>query len=67
MFLWGLYIDPLYVALFVITLVISGGSQIYIKSTFGRWSQVPNRTGLTGLDVGMLLVKTQSFGGPAGA
>ena len=32
MFLWGLWIDPLYIVLFVVTLVISGAAQLYIKS-----------------------------------
>jgi Zn-dependent membrane protease YugP len=66
MFLWGLYIDPLYLALFVITLVISGGAQIYISRTFSQWSQVPNHAQLTGLEVGKLLVQTQRFGGASG-
>jgi Zn-dependent membrane protease YugP len=42
MFLWGLWVDPLYLALFIVTLVISIGAQVYIKSTFGKWNQVDN-------------------------
>ncbi len=49
--LFGLYIDSLYIVLFVVTLVISGAAQMYVKSTFSRWSQVPNSAGLSGLQV----------------
>ena len=43
MLFWGFYLDPLYVVLFIATLVISGGSQLYITNTFRTWSQVANR------------------------
>jgi uncharacterized protein len=66
MFLWGLWIDPLYLVLFVVTLVISGASQVYIKSTFGKWSQVVNSAGLSGAQVGERLVSRASFGGSSG-
>jgi uncharacterized protein len=66
MFFWGFYLDPLYVALVVVTLFISLGSQLYISSTFGRWAKVNNRAGLTGQQVGYRLVSTASFGGQSG-
>jgi Zn-dependent membrane protease YugP len=66
MLFWGFYLDPLYVALFVITLVISAGSQVYITSTFSRWNKVPNRIGLTGKQVGIQLTFRASFGGVSG-
>ena len=47
MFLWGLWIDPLYLVLFIVTLVISGAAQVYIRSTFAKWSQVTNAAGLS--------------------
>lgn len=31
MFLWGLWIDPLYVVLFVATLIISGAAQLHMS------------------------------------
>ena len=52
MFLWGLWIDPLYIVLIVATLVISGAAQIFIKSQFGKWSGVRNSAGLTGVQIG---------------
>jgi Zn-dependent membrane protease YugP len=66
MFLWGLYVDPLYIVLFVVTLVISGASQVYIRSTFSKWNAVANAAGLSGARVGEELVARASFGGASG-
>lgn len=65
--MWGLWIDPLYLALFIVTLVISIGAQVYIKSTFGKWNGVANSSGLSGAQVGDRLVERVSFGGARGA
>ncbi len=67
MFLWGLWIDPLYLVLFIVTLVISGAAQLYIKSTFAKWSAVRNSSGLAGVRVGERLVAGVDFGGARGA
>jgi Zn-dependent membrane protease YugP len=67
MFLWGLYIDPLYIVLFIVTLLISGASQLYIRSTFGKWDGVRNSAGMAGAQVGQRLVDRASFGGASGA
>ena len=67
MFLWGLWIDPLYLVLFIVTLAISGAAQFYIKSTFGRWSAVRNSSGLAGAQVGERLVAGVDFGGARGS
>ena len=67
MLLWGLWIDPLYLVLLVVTLVISGASQVYIKSTFGKWSKVANGEGLSGQQVGERLVQRALFGDASGA
>ena len=67
MFLFGLWIDPLYIVIFIVTLVISGASQVYIKSTFGKWSKVTNSSGLSGVEVGERLVQRASFGGASGS
>jgi Zn-dependent membrane protease YugP len=61
MALWGLYLDPVYLLLFIVTLVISGASQLYIRSTFSRWSQVANGAGLPGVEVGQRLVSGAAF------
>jgi uncharacterized protein len=64
--LFGLYLDPLYIVLFVVTLVISGAAQLYIKSTFARWNGVRNGVGLSGLEVGDRLLSAAMFGGRNG-
>ena len=44
-------LDPLYIIFMVATLVVSGGAQLYIRSTYGRWSRVANGAGLSGAQV----------------
>jgi hypothetical protein len=67
MLMWGLYIDPLYIVLFVVTLVISGAAQAYIGRTFATWDAVANSAGLVGAQVGQELVRRASFGGASGS
>ena len=67
MLLWGFYIDPLYIVLFIATLLISGAAQLFIKSQFGKWSGVRNSAGLTGVQIGQRLVDDVDFGGSRGA
>lgn len=46
------WIDPVYFwYIFIPTLLISIGVQIYLKSTVSKWSQVRNGAGLYGVDV----------------
>ena len=66
MFMFGLWIDPLYLVLFIVTLLISGAAQVYIRSTFGKWSGVRNSSGLAGVQVGEKLVRDVDFGGSRG-
>ena len=65
MFLWGLWIDPLYLVLFIATLIISGAAQLFIRSQFGKWSGVHNSSGLSGLQVGERLGEAIRFDGAA--
>jgi Zn-dependent membrane protease YugP len=47
-----LYFDPRYILFVLIpALLISGGVQLYLKSTFAKWRQVRNSAGLTGEQV----------------
>jgi len=55
------YIDPLYLYVFVITLVISIGVQLYLKSTTNKWSQVRNGPGLAGVQVAQQLFNRTSL------
>lgn len=49
MFFW--YIDPLYLWLILLTMLISGGVQLYLQSTFKRWGSVKSSSGQTGTQV----------------
>ena len=67
MLLWGLYIDPLYIVLFIATLVISGAAQVFIKSQFGKYGAVRNGAGLSGAQIGQRIVEDVDFGGNRGS
>lgn len=58
--------DPLYIVLIVLTLAISGAAQLYIRSTYGRWSRVANGASLTGGQVAEFLRDRASFGDRGG-
>jgi Zn-dependent membrane protease YugP len=50
--MFGWYIDPVYFwYVFIPTILISIGVQIYLRSTFSKWSQVRNSAGLAGPQV----------------
>ena len=61
-----MFFDPLYIALIVATLLIAGGAQLYIRSTYGRWSRVPNRARLSGGQIAEFLRERATFGGKPG-
>ena len=58
--------DPLYIVLIVATLVISGGAQLYIRSTYGKWDRVPNRAVFNGAQVAEVLRDRARFGNGTG-
>lgn len=56
------YIDPYYFILVAIpALVISLFTQTYLKSTFAKWSKVPNTERMTGMDVAKTLFARTSL------
>jgi len=56
------WIDPVYFwYVFIPTLLISAFVQIYLKSTFAKWSKVRNSSGVTGLQVGQILFNKTSL------
>jgi hypothetical protein len=56
------YIDPVYFwYVFIPTILLSLGVQIYLKSTFAKWSQVRNGNGMTGQQVGQQLFSRTSL------
>lgn len=57
-----MFFDPLYIVLIVATLVISGAAQLYIRSTYGKWSRVANAPNLTGGQVAEFLRDHARFG-----
>jgi uncharacterized protein len=60
------FFDPLYIALIVATLLIAGGAQLYIRSTYGRWSKVPNGARLSGAQIADFLRERATFGDKPG-
>jgi Zn-dependent membrane protease YugP len=60
--MFGWYIDPVYFwYIFIPTLVISIGVQLYLKSTHAKWSQVKNHNNMAGAQVGQELFNRTSL------
>ena len=59
------YFDPMYLVLFIVTLVISGGAQLYVRSAYKKWSQVHNSVNMTGAQVGQAIVDRTPLGDAA--
>jgi uncharacterized protein len=56
------YIDPIYFwYVFIPVLLISAFVQIYLKSTFTKWSKARNSAGITGLQAGQILFNRTSL------
>jgi hypothetical protein len=56
------FLDPLYLGLIVVVVLISGGAQLYIRSTYGKWSRVPNAARLSGGQIAEYLRTHARFG-----
>ncbi len=61
------YFDPLYLVLIIVTLVISGGAQLYVNSAYKKWSNVRNAVNMTGTQVGQAIVDRTTLGDFANA
>ena len=61
--IFGFYLDPLYVVIFFLTLIISLAAQLFISTQYKKWSKVPNGAHLTGREVGYAIVNRTSLGG----
>jgi Zn-dependent membrane protease YugP len=55
------YIDPTYMYVFFITLIISVGVQLYLKSSFSKWSNVANGSHVTGIDAAKTIFSATSL------
>lgn len=61
-----MFFDSNYLIFFIGIIVVSGAAQMYIRSTYGRWSRVPNGAGLSGGQVAEYLRDHARFGNRAG-
>jgi Zn-dependent membrane protease YugP len=60
--MFGWYIDPVYFwYVFIPTILISIGVQVYLRSTFSRWSNVKNSSGIVGPQVAQQLFDRTSL------
>jgi Zn-dependent membrane protease YugP len=56
------YFDPLYLILVVLpAAVLSGLAQMYIRSTYSKWSQIPNQKGINGAQTGALIMRNNGL------
>lgn len=58
----GFFLDPVYMVIFFVTMIISLGAQLFVKSAYGKWSKIPNSSNLTGLQVGQILLQRTGLG-----
>src|SRR5512136_13434 len=56
------YIDPFYLLLMIVTLVISGAAQFFVTSAYKKWSGVHNAVNMTGMQVGQAIVDRTPLG-----
>lgn len=60
--MFGFYWDSNYLLLIVITTVISIGAQMWVRSAYGRWSQVRNGKGVTGAQAAQIIIDRTPVG-----
>lgn len=56
------YFDPVYMLVFFVTLGVSIIAQLYVSSAYKKWSKVRNSLGVTGQQVGELIVDRTTLG-----
>jgi Zn-dependent membrane protease YugP len=56
------YLDPIYLLLMIVTLVISGAAQFFVTSAYKKWSGVHNAVNMTGRQVGQAIVERTTLG-----
>ena len=61
-----MFFDPNYIIFFIAIIVVSAVAQMYIRSTYGRWSRIANGAGLSGGQVAEYLRDHAQFGNRAG-
>ena len=61
-----MFFSSSYLLFFIAIIVVSGAAQMYVRSTYGRWSRVANGAGLSGEQVAAYLRDHARFGERAG-
>jgi hypothetical protein len=56
------YIDPIYLLLMIVTLVISGAAQFFVQSAYKKWSTVRNAVNMNGVQAGQAIVDRTPLG-----
>ncbi len=56
------YFDPMYLILVILpAAVLSGLAQMYVRSTYSKWSQIPNGKGINGAQTGALIMRSNNL------
>jgi len=58
-----MFFDPLYILVMLVGLGLSGMAQLWVKSAFARWSQVPLKRGMTGRDIAAAILRAEGISG----
>jgi Zn-dependent membrane protease YugP len=53
--------DRTHMALFILTLVLTIGVQMWLRSTYGKWERVANASGLTGADTARAILRANGL------
>jgi Zn-dependent membrane protease YugP len=56
------YLDPIYLFIFMGTMLLSVAAQAFVSSAYRKWSQVRNGSNMTGLQVGQELLRDTGLG-----
>lgn len=51
------YIDPLYMFILIVSLVVTGGAQLMVSNNFKKYGKIRNKEGLTGAQAGHLIAQ----------
>jgi len=62
MFFGGLF-NSTYLWIFLITILISGAAQLYVRSAYKKWGKIANGAGVTGIEAGYAIVNRSDLGG----
>lgn len=59
----GLYIDPVYLWVLLLTLLVSVSAQVFVTSQYRKWGGVRNGPDLSGTEIGYAIVNRTHLGG----